>query len=428
MLRSGLKRRLLLCFWMAVWSGTIFLGGMVSSRSDAASSRPTSNPTVHHTATTQTPASRPVQTPTPDNMEKAIFLAEKLLIDVLWQHGRDPNNPWLLAHTLLAFGKDFQLSTGQGAIDRIVTGYVRFKKVGNVEYPYFPVGDGNHRIEPHPSMHLKTFVELGIPLHRSFQVGSRTVTLQQILQGVYLQFPQQPEGRDIGTQAWRFFLLYGLLPEQNRAWAWENAQGQRVVFLRQVFRLMTYVNQQTSFLRVLKNRGVKVIPKLQLRRQHIYGESCGGFHLLQAAFMWMRHPSLQKRLASMLEEQIDLLLYRLDGETKLYAELFKKYQNHAAYRFIILLQQLKFLGHFVETANHLYRWGLWRPTAAQRIHIRNATKLTVMSIMLLHKLGWYDRIEALKKHSFQMYLDLLGDSAHALHALRDIREIGIYRK
>lgn len=407
---------------------------IMSYHSSAENSRPTSLPVLASsrpvTVLPTTATSPPQQTApkTTDSLDRAMFLAEKLLIDVLWKHGRDSNNPWLLAHTLLALGQDFQLPNKQSAIDRIVSGFVRFKKVGQVEYPYFPEGDATHRVEPHPSMHLKTFLELGVPLHRSFRVGQRTVTLQQILHGVYLQFPHHPEGREMGTQAWRFFLLYGQLPENNRAWAWDNAQGQRVIFLRQVFRLMKYVNQQTSFLRVLKSRGVEVIPKLSLRRQHIYGESCGGFHLLQAAFRWMQHPALKKRLTSMLEDQTELLFYRLEGETKLYTQLFKKYQQHAAYRFIILLQQLKFLGHFLETVHHMHRWGLITPSKTQRAQIRSAIKLTVVSIMLLQRLGWYERIPLLQQRSYQLYLDLLGDSAHALHALRDIRGTSLYHK
>ncbi len=362
-----------------------------------------------------------------DRLDTAIYQSEDLLKRVLWKFGRDPNNPWLLAHSLLAFGKDLKLANGQLAIDRIVSGYLKFKTVGKHEVPYFPVGDNKNRIEPHPSMHVKTFLELGVPLSRKFKVGNRTVTLQELLNGVYQSFPYYPRGRKIGHQAWRFFLLYGRRPNNNKDWLWDNAKGEKVVFLRQVIRLIKYVDKQTSFLRILKNRGVKVIPKLRLRRQHIYGESCGGFHLLQAGLRWAGHPSFKKRMGSFLDAQIELMFYRLDGETKLYTQLFKKYQKHAAYRFIILLQQLKFLGHFLETVTDLHEWGLLKANREQRKAIRGAVQLTIVSVMLLYRLGWYGRIPLLQQRSYQLYLDLMGDSAHTLHALRLIKKTNLYK-
>lgn len=363
-----------------------------------------------------------------DRLDVAIHKTEELIRRVLWRFGRDPNNPWLLTHSLLAFGKDLKLANGQYAIDRIVSGFLKFKKVGKHDVPYFPVGTNRDRIEPHPSMHVKTFIELGVPLSRVFTVGKRKVTLAQMLKGVHQLFPYYPRDREIGHQAWRFFLLYGHRPNNNKAWVWDNAKGEKVVFLRQVFRLIKYTDKQTSFLRILKNRGVKVIPKLRLRRQHIYGESCGGFHLLQAALRWCGHPNFRKRLQPFLDAQIELMFYRLDGEVKLYTQLFKKYQKHAAYRFLILLQQLKFLGHFLETVTDLHEWGLLKPTLEQRKAIRGAVQLAVVSVMLLYRLGWYGRIPLLQKRSYQMYLDLMGDSAHTLHALRLIKKTNLYRK
>ncbi len=395
-----------------------------------AQSKPTTRPTQLQSLSKR---AKPVKTSAPlpkvshnDKIYKAILQTQQLLKRVMWKHGRDPSNPWLLAHTLLVFGKTLTLPGGQLAVDRIVSGFLKFKKMKGVEVPYFPAGSSRVRIEPHPSMHLKTFLELGIPLSRKFKVGKRTVTLQQMLDGVYKLFPSNPHGRQIGTQAWRFFLLYGRRPKNNQAWAWMNGKGEQVVFIRQVLRMMKYLDKNTSFLRIMKSRGVKVIPKLKLRRQHIYGESCGGFHLIQAAARWMSHPSLKKRLTPLLHAQIELMYYRLGGEVRLYTQLFKKYQKHAAYRFIILLQQLKFLGHFLETIADLYHWGLHTPTKKQRKQIRDAVRLTVVTVMLLSRLGWFERLEQLKARSHQLYLDLLGDSAHTTHALILIRDTGLY--
>jgi len=141
----------------------------------------------------------------------------------------------------------------------------------------------------------------------------------------------------------------------------------------------------------------------------------------------MGHPSLRKHAKSALKTHKELIFYRMRGEVRLYLSLFKKYQKNAAYRFLILLQQLKFLGHSVETLVKLHKWGLLTPTREQRGEIRRAVRLLLVTVMLLDRLGFYKGINKLKQSTYQFYLDLVGDSAHALHALHMIKDTSLYR-
>lgn len=353
-------------------------------------------------------------------MDMQLTKIKTFLHKFLQVHGRDPKNPWLLAHSLLALGKDLKLANGQLAIDRIVSGYLRSKKVGKKTIYYFPQGTQKNRIEPHPHMHLKTFLALGVPMSRTFKVNGENVTLRQIYQSALMTLPAKL-GTDPGKYAWLLHALYGRL--QPYHWNWVNAKGELVRFFRVLFEYFKHTDKQVSFLRVMERRGVKQIPK---RGQYIYKEPCGGFHMLQSAMRWMKYPMFSKKLTPLFDAQVELIFYRFKGEMNLYVSLFKKYQKHPAYRFLILLQQLKFLGHWLETLVKLREWKLFTPSPAQRLQIRHAAKSLVLTVALLHRLGFYQRLPQLKKRVYQYYLDLLGDSAHALHALKDLEQYPIH--
>lgn len=391
--------------------------------------RPTARTTTTTTKTKKPPAARP-KTASKDpkkamknkRLRRGLGYIRKLLKAFLHQHGRDPNNPWLLSHSLLAFGKDLKLADGTYAIDRIVSGYLRFRKVGGKDVPYFPQGNHRNRIEPHPFMHLKTFLEQGVPLTRKFKVGKRTITLQQILNGAIGTFPFNPKGKDFSPMAWRLSLLYGRTPKKD-GWLWTNYKGERINFFNIIFRAFKYANNQSNFLRILQRRGVKVIPK---RKQYIYSEPCGGFHLLQAVMQWMGHPQFKRHTKDALNEHINLIFYRISGEMKLYLSMFKRYQRNPGYRFIVLLQQLKFLGHALETITKLHNWGLFTPNAEQKRAIRSSVRMLMITVMLIDRLGFMRGIQKLKQSAYQFYLDLLGDSAHALHALTMIEKTTLF--
>lgn len=387
---------------------------------------PTSRPSTTHTHTSKPSATRsaaPIKwTKRAKRMRKSIQFIRKLLSAFLYKHGRDPKNPWLLSHSLLAFGKNLKLADGTSAVDHIVQNYLKFRKVGGKDAPYFPPGTQRNRIEPHPYMHLKTFLSIGVSLDRSFKVGKRTVTIRQMLDAAIRTFPSRAQGKAFGPLAWRMYLMYGRLPKEG--WHWKRYDGQHVDFFRTLFRSFKYANTQSNFLRILQRRGVEIIPK---QKQHIYKEACGGFHLLQSALRWMGHPQLRRHTQSALKEHINIIFYRMDGEVKLYLSMFKKYQKNPAYRFIVLLQQLKFLGHALETLTHLHEWGLFTPTPKQRKIIHSKLRLLLITVVLIKRLGFFKGINILKQKAYQFYLDLLGDSAHALHALTAIEKSPLYQ-
>ncbi len=342
------------------------------------------------------------------------------LASSLIQHGLDPDNPWMLAHMLLAFGKDLRMPDGKLVIERIVESALQFREVKGQKIPYFPKGDDSHRIEPHPFMHTKIMLALGVPWDYRFKVHGQSVTLGQLHQGLVQSFPAALNEHQIPEFAWAFDAMYGRLP--NQAWEWTNAEGEKVSFLPLLRSALLQLEADTRFLRELKAQGVTVIQK---KRQGVHAHACGGMHFIQAMIRWSAFPGFQGRLQPYLANQIDLVFYRMQGEVALYQGMLKQYAstdskdpNANYYRFLLNLQQMKFLGHALETLMLAYRWGVWRPTTPQRKATREGVIQLLNAIETLQSLGFYNNPLPIKQKAYQFYLDLIGDAGHAVHALR----------
>ena len=336
---------------------------------------------------------------------------------LLMKQGRDPNRPWLLAHTLLALGKDVKLADGRSAVERIVTGFVKFRHEKGKEIPYFPRQQGKTRIDPHRFLQLKTLLQVGVPLTRKFRVGQRNVTLQQLLHTLQLEFPGTLPPSKVGAMAWGFSALRGRVPMAR--WRWFNAQGQQVSLLHHVWALFRYTETQTQFLEHHRRRGDSIIPR---QRQALYREACGGFHLLQASLSWMQFPLFRVSTRRQFQRQITLLFYRNKGERAFYQQVLRQRQTQPAHRLVIRLQQQKFLGHWLETIGLLMQNG-WRPNASQIQQIQSTLRETFQVLQTLQHARAFRTLPSFRQQHAQVHHDLLGDAAHTLHALRLLSSI-----
>ena len=116
-----------------------------------------------------------------------------------------------------------------------------------------------------------------------------------------------------------------------------------------------------------------------------------------------------------LQQQISLHFYRLPQELSIYDAALKQHPEH---KHKLLVQRLKFTGHFVETSMKFQRLGLLNPTKKQQAMINGAVQQIVLVVEALRQDGLFSNMERLKEDDHQLYLDLIGDSAHALYALK----------
>ena len=81
------------------------------------------------------------------------------------------------------------------------------------------------------------------------------------------------------------------------------------------------------------------------------------------------------------------------------------------------VQRMKFLGHWLETVSKMHAMGLFAPDANQLTQIEGAAQNLVLTVDSLQKQGAFDHLPALRVKDEQMYLDIIGDSGHAVRGL-----------
>ena len=145
----------------------------------------------------------------------------------------------------------------------------------------------------------------------------------------------------------------------------------------------------------------------------IFQYTCGGAHLLQsAAFATARGFGNDKTKAE-IQEQIELHFYRFPRELKIYDKLLKA---NPEYKIKLLVQRLKYVGHFLETAQKLSMLNLYRPSREQILMMQGAMDQLVL-VIALHQDGAFQNLYNFKVNDPQLYRDIIGDSAHALYAM-----------
>ncbi|WP_338052910.1 hypothetical protein [Pyxidicoccus trucidator] len=259
-------------------------------------------------------------------------------------------------------------------------------------------------VEPHPALHVKTLLLAGHPLSQRFNAAWGPVTLRELVEDLKRDFrpalATSPEG------AWTLDALsLALKPGAT----FRDAAGATVRFDTVMeTALATLEAAHAELAAGLKARR----PEVPKRRQGIYAHPCGGLHYFQAVAGWARHPSVRKAWRKRLDAQVDVLLYRLDSETRQYESALAA---APAYRLQVLVQMLKFHGHLLETLGRYRDDTGWRPTADQRQTVERARTYLEGTVRRLDEAGAFKDLEALAARERQLALDLVGDTCHAAH-------------
>jgi hypothetical protein len=148
--------------------------------------------------------------------------------------------------------------------------------------------------------------------------------------------------------------------------------------------------------------------------QPLFTYTCGGAHLLQGASYAVGRGYGKPENRAYVAAQGRLLLYRLPGELRLYDAAMKKVP---AERERLLVQRMKFLGHWLESMSKLRILGLFTPDDMQLKTVEGAAHNLALTVAELEKLGTFGRLDTLAKEDPQLYLDVIGDASHAVRGL-----------
>ena len=148
------------------------------------------------------------------------------------------------------------------------------------------------------------------------------------------------------------------------------------------------------------------------RRQGVFKYTCGGAHLMQGVF----HAHIQGIGSRMtergLEEQVTLLLYRLPIELE---QIDSAIESNPQYKVPLAVQRLKLTGHTLETLSRISVSE--HPKAPHPATLEPVIEEVIKSVELLSQFSVYKHLHIAKTENHQLFLDVVGDSAHALRGL-----------
>lgn len=332
----------------------------------------------------------------------------------------DPKNPWALAHGVKALGANFLAADGRKATEVIIGDFLQRNLLpdggagAGAPFGFTRYAADGTPIEPHTNLNVKALlVEGRLPLATRFKTSWGSVTLRQLVDSVKLGFrhaPSVPEyWRDVG------WTLEIFAATEKPGATWKTSDG-ATISLDGVFDdALAELEKETEDL----GRGLdQHLPQVDKRKQGVYAHSCGGLHFVQGVLAWAKHPAVRKRWGARIDRQIAIHFYRLESERRQYDAAWQQAQaSMPQFKLPVLVQQVKFYGHFLETAARFKSDLGWKPTAAQQQDIAKAKALLDAAVRNLEAEGAFAQMQQLAKTHKQVYLDLIGDSCHAAHGL-----------
>ena len=337
---------------------------------------------------------------------------------LLW--AADSTNPWALAHGIKTLGPAFPASDGRKAVDVIIHDFLLRNTLPDggagvgAPFGFLRYAADGTPIEPHTNLNIKALVaDAKMPLSTKVQASWGPITLKQLVDSARLGFrhsPQAPEyWRDLGWTLGVFAVT------EKPGATWKTSDGQTLNLDTVFDDALAELELETA---EIKAGMEQHLPQVDKRKQGIYAHSCGGLHFVQGVLAWARHPAVKKRWAARLDTQIAIHFYRLESERRQYEAAYQQaITSMPQFKLPVLVQMVKFYGHWLETVAHFRDDFGFKPTPAQKQDINRAKAFLDIAVRALEEMKAFEQMEQLKKSQKQVYLDLIGDSCHAAHGL-----------
>ncbi len=365
------------------------------------------------------------KTPRPLADSPELKQARDHLRQVVMDHARDPENPWAIVHGMLALGVAEPLANGADPVDWLFERYAVVKEVGGVPLLTFPPSRGDIRIEPHTDLVLKALAEGGVVPSRSVKVGGKPFQVAELYRGSLHR--AWVKGTTTGFEEGSFddapWALQGLATWAPDDLAWKAAGGRPMTMDGFTDALVETLIEETRFL--VEAKGAGKIPQKDTRKG-IFRYTCGGQHLLMGTAYAVARGFGEEEHRATICEQRDLLRWRVDVELAALDPYLQSGQLDTATAALLLSQRLKFLGHWLETTHKILATRLCEPTPEDAAATERVATELVRTVAALDQLGvWKDlptlrtdpRYAKVPRGPEQLYLDLVGDSAHAVRGI-----------
>ena len=333
------------------------------------------------------------------------------------QNALDPSLPWAIEHAVLALGADVSLENGHNAIDWLFSEYAIRTPIGTEFGLAFPAAKGKTVVEPHPHLVLKALTDIGVPFDRTVTVEGQTHTVSDLYKGAlattwYDPSTSRASFHAINEATWTLMALSSW-SNPDTTWSTPASPGDGSVCTASSLDSLadvvaTALHADTRFLAKAKATN----STFTKRRQGVYKYTCGGAHLMQGVL----HAHIQGIGSRMtergLEEQVSLLLYRLPIELQ---QIDSAMESNPQYKIPLAVQRLKLTGHTLETLGRISTSS--HPKAPAPALLKPVIEEVIKSVELLNDFSVYKHLHIAKTENHQLFLDVVGDSAHALRGL-----------
>lgn len=324
----------------------------------------------------------------------------------------DPDNPWAIAHGILARGKDFRLSDGREAVSHLFAAYAEPRTAGDYTLLGFPTALGDVRVEPHTDLLIKNMAEAGVDPGATFTTRTGQVAVADLYRWTVLKTylvakDNHSSFTDPGDISWNLQALANWAPGELQ---WVATDGTPMDLDDLTSFDVAVLLQESAFMLQDMQHG----QDFQRAGQPLFAYPCGGAHLVQGVAYAVARGYGTPKDRKVVEGQVPLLFYRLPIELGIYDAALRE---HPEYKLKLTVQRMKFLGHWLETISKMHAMGLFVPDDAQLTQIEGAAQNLVVTVDNLKKQGAFDNLPAIRKKDEQIYLDIIGDSGHAVRGL-----------
>ena len=359
------------------------------------------------------PPTRQGTTPAPLR-ETAIYTeALEILGGIVDERAADPGNPWAISHGLLARGSGFTLTNGANAVDWLFAEYGEELEAGGHTLVRFPAARGDIRIEPHTDLILKALTEAGVDPTRPVTVQGHPHTVADLYRGSLLRSALDPynDHSSYASTDDISWATQGLAAWSPPGLTWVALDGTAMSMDNLAAFNVAVLVSETEFL----DKAMKAGADFERRGQGIFHYTCGGAHLLQGAGYALARGFGPDSLRAAFAQQIPMSFYRLPRELAIYDAAAKRFGTTHANQ--LMVQRLKFTGHFLESMHKLAALGLYVPDTQQQAYLEGAARQVAGVAKALQTTGLLDDLDAVREADEQLYLDIVGDSAHAIRGL-----------
>ena len=337
--------------------------------------------------------------------------AEQLLEQVVRTHTSNPENPWAIGHGLVALGPGLMLSNQESAVDWLFSSYAERFPVGDSWLVRFPESKGKIRIEPHPNLILKALADAGVDPERAVTVQGQSHTVGDLYRGALAEthFDKRSGERSFPSTNELPWTLSGIASWSSEGTEWTDQAGRKTSLNDLTDHAWMRLSTETNFLSTAMAKG----ESFSKRGQGIFTFTCGGAHLIQGVSHARALGFGHKSMDGPFSHQLKLLAFRFPIEM---AQIDNGRKTHPQFRDQLLVQRLKLAGHTLETFARLAASSHQSaPTAAD---LKAYADEVAESVGLLKSAGVFKRLNELQASNEQLYLDIVGDSAHALRGIR----------